>query len=199
MNKWVNRMWGPLYWFWWVFINNFSHRKAISGYSNIISKGKCVQKSVCPHWNCLANETYQECGNQCMEPTCFVPDTTGRVCDTACQPRCQCDEGFVRDQHGNCVALGQCPSLYCPDNEVYTNNYNPCNENSCTASFGCVAPAVIQSGCMCKEGFVRDQVSGKRDQTSTVNNQHIYRQVCWICKLWMSKCQWRIFIMWKSM
>ena len=96
-----------------------------------------------------------------MEPTCFVPDTTGRVCDTACQPRCQCDEGFVRDQHGNCVALGQCPSLYCPDNEVYTNNYNPCNENSCTASFSCVAPAVIQSGCMCKEGFVRDQVSGK--------------------------------------
>lgn len=96
-----------------------------------------------------------------MEPTCFVPDTTGRVCDTACQPRCQCDEGFVRDQHGNCVALGQCPSLYCQENEVYTNSYNPCNENSCTATFGCVAPAVIKSGCMCKEGFVRDQVSGK--------------------------------------
>ena len=123
--------------------------------------GKCVQKSVCPHWNCLANETYQQCGNYCMEPTCFVPDTTGRVCDTACVPRCQCDEGFVRDQHGNCVALGQCPSLYCADNEVYTNNYNPCNENSCTATFGCVAPTVIQSGCMCKEGFVRDRVSGK--------------------------------------
>lgn len=55
-----------------------------------------------------------------MEPTCAVADTSNRICDSACNARCQCDEGFVRDQHGNCIKPDQCPNTYCPYNEVYT-------------------------------------------------------------------------------
>ena len=55
-----------------------------------------------------------------MEPTCAVADTSNRICDTSCNARCQCNEGFVRDQHGNCIQPEQCPNTYCPYNEVYT-------------------------------------------------------------------------------
>ena len=102
------------------FIGNVFSIKLILKKSFRDDSGKCVSRDSCPNTYCKPNETYQECGNLCMEPTCAVADTSGRICDTSCNARCQCNEGFVRDQHGNCIEPEQCPNTYCPYNEVYT-------------------------------------------------------------------------------
>ncbi|KAL6744321.1 hypothetical protein Aduo_017269 [Ancylostoma duodenale] len=54
-----------------------------------------------PFRRCFANEEFSECASPC-EPTCKDPNPG--VCTMQCVAGCQCKPGFLRNEHGACVA-----------------------------------------------------------------------------------------------
>lgn len=88
--------------------------------------GYCVPYDQCPPEEtgpCGMNEYFNWCGNQCLEGECSCVQTYGyhclahkrsTSCPTVCQPRCECQAGFVRDDkpgsstYGKCVTISAC-------------------------------------------------------------------------------------------
>lgn len=53
---------------------------------------------------CGSNEVYKDSGNDCQ--TCAHPHRL--KCELQNSPGCYCDDGFVRDSNGACVAKDSC-------------------------------------------------------------------------------------------
>lgn len=68
------------------------------------NKGKCIPVKDC---ECPLNEHSTICGAGC-EPTCESPDPNKLICTEICRKGCICDEGYVRNKQGNCVAPEKC-------------------------------------------------------------------------------------------
>ena len=125
-----------------------------------MTTGKCVEASQCGKCSGV-NEEWSECGNQCREPTCG-DDKIGKKCPTACERRCQCKQGYVRNNYGECITLEMCPfGARCESNEYWNQCGSACHEPDCEYPLGyskdkCgTTPQVCTPRCECKTGFVR--------------------------------------------
>ncbi|XP_063367819.1 zonadhesin-like [Cydia amplana] len=121
----------------------------------------CVPSDFCPtvpYCKCGPNQEYKECGSIC-EPSCSDLDNPSQVCPAVCVKGCFCKEGFVKDEHGNCVYPSQCPLPICnKPNEVAKDCGSYCEMRTCEdynrTDIAC--PAVCVRGCFCREGYVRN-------------------------------------------
>ncbi|GFV25852.1 zonadhesin [Trichonephila clavipes] len=115
------------------------------------STGHCVLAALCDvaESMCPKHEHYVPCINLCND--CW---SRGDCEQSYCQPGCDCDPGFFRDDNGDCIPESQCISeeVACGINEEYTDCVNPCND--CIKQGNC--QYVCQYGCDCKKGYFRD-------------------------------------------
>ncbi|GMS95128.1 hypothetical protein PENTCL1PPCAC_17303 [Pristionchus entomophagus] len=105
--------------------------------------------STCPG----QNEEFASCATFC-EPTCVDKNP---ACVLACAaPRCQCANGFYRNQQGVCVFSEQCEFIpSCGPNETFNQCSTPC-EPQCGQPVALACPAICgPSKCQCKQGFWR--------------------------------------------
>ena len=51
------------------------------------------------------NESFNECGSSC-EPTCENPQPLH--CLKNCNPKCFCNQDYIRNQNGVCIPKDQC-------------------------------------------------------------------------------------------
>lgn len=56
---------------------------------------------------CRAWEVWRCASNNCTETSCELP-TLGKYCDNACTEACVCDDGYFRDDLGDCVTWDHC-------------------------------------------------------------------------------------------
>ncbi|XP_061704905.1 zonadhesin-like isoform X1 [Cydia pomonella] len=121
----------------------------------------CVPSDYCPtvpNCKCGPNQEYKKCGTIC-EPSCSDLDNPPQVCPKVCVEGCFCKEGFLKDEHGNCVYPSQCPLPICnKPNEVAKDCGSYCEMRTCEnynrTDIGC--PAVCVRGCFCRKGYVRN-------------------------------------------
>ncbi|KAG4065111.1 hypothetical protein HA402_007508 [Bradysia odoriphaga] len=106
-------------------------------------------------------EVFNPCGSAC--PLTCNNYKNPPVCTKKCVPGCYCKEGYVRNAAGNCVLPCDCPQVpRCPNNEVYTECGSACFStcrNHLNPPKICTMQCIV--GCQCKEGYVRDEISGK--------------------------------------
>ena len=70
--------------------------------------GKCIPEEKCPK-KCPANSTWNECGSPCTT-TCENKDDDDMMCLAVCEPKCECDPGFVYYWiYGKCIPEEKCP------------------------------------------------------------------------------------------
>lgn len=102
----------------------------------------------------MEHEYYTDCGTACPL-SCAVPSV--EFCTLQCVPGCFCEDGYVRDDNGNCILPQDCSNQGCSENEVFSN----CFISECQNS--CINPNLFDEcsesctpGCVCIEGYVRD-------------------------------------------
>ncbi|KIH62569.1 trypsin Inhibitor like cysteine rich domain protein [Ancylostoma duodenale] len=107
-----------------------------------------------PFRRCFANEEFSECASPC-EPTCKDPNPG--VCTMQCVAGCQCKPGFLRNEHGACVADCKNESLkpMCGPNEEFKECGTAC-EPSCREPRPKVCTLQCVVGCQCKPGYFRN-------------------------------------------
>lgn len=108
---------------------------------------------------CLnSNEVFTECGpvDYC-EATCRDPDLIAVACPRICVQKCVCNDGFLRDDDGNCVEKNSCPIKQCGDNEEYLSCGSGCGDLTCEnpSYTNMTCPDFCNEGCFCVEGYVR--------------------------------------------
>ena len=68
-----------------------------------VDKELCVPDSEYSIIMCPANSSWNSCASPC-ERTCSDPDADSAPCIEVCEERCDCHDGFVRDEDsGECV------------------------------------------------------------------------------------------------
>nr|UYR00248.1 zonadhesin-like protein 8 [Plectrocnemia conspersa] len=84
--------------------------------------------------------------NECVPPTEPLP----------CEPRCDCIQGYLRNDLGECVLQEDC----CPgDNQTVVNNPSACPITCINMDTHATTPCArmpLTRGCTCKNGYVRD-------------------------------------------
>ncbi|CAI5453045.1 unnamed protein product [Caenorhabditis angaria] len=84
---------------------------------------------------CAANETFSDCYNPCTEATCSKMDSDDS-CSMMCMQGCMCEQGFMRNDQGDCVLTKDCGGV---GQLVAKSSPVRCN---CPSGYVCV----IQSG-----------------------------------------------------
>jgi len=74
--------------------------------------GECVTTDQCPPKKCGLHQTFTDCGSTCPD-TCDNYKDTERICSDLCVKGCFCDEGYVRNDEGECVTVAECPKKEC--------------------------------------------------------------------------------------
>ncbi|XP_045764412.1 zonadhesin-like isoform X3 [Maniola jurtina] len=126
--------------------------------------GCCVTRDQCPV--CGVNEVYDTCIAPCPPRTCGVNESLIRCesppqpGDPNCNAGCRCADNFYRNDRNVCVPRNECPGQ-CGENEIPTSCFEGiCERRSCS-DLGkpviCVRPSVCTNGCLCKEGYLRDE------------------------------------------
>ena len=73
---------------------------------------------------------------QSPEPRCSPPP-----CSAVCEPRCECDPGYIRGYDGLCVQPEECfVDEQCPPGEHYNQCSNVCDEIYCCPNTRCGIP-----------------------------------------------------------
>lgn len=101
---------------------------------------------------CGSNSEYV-CGPE-REVTC---DTYGDdiLEDSPCVHKCHCEEGFARNETGQCIPATECsPLRKCPLNSNYELCGPPC-QKKCIPD-GCQNDGKCYEGCFCRLGYVLD-------------------------------------------
>ncbi|XP_077290871.1 zonadhesin-like [Arctopsyche grandis] len=112
--------------------------------------------SACPH-GCGKNEVYSQCTGHC-EGTCDNPHP---ACPYICQSGCICRPGYLRNTAtGLCVPADSCPCKTCRGpNEVFSRCRGHCGGTCDRPNPPC--PRICKSGCICKDGYLRNTQTGK--------------------------------------
>ncbi|XP_052739975.1 zonadhesin [Bicyclus anynana] len=101
---------------------------------------------------CPENEIWVKCKTVCPPQSCNILYTTYGPCDPniKCEPGCDCQEGFLRDNSGVCVPTDKCPTapIVCGENQ---------EPSDCSDNYSSVPKlAVCVPGCRCIEKYVRN-------------------------------------------
>ncbi|XP_063890544.1 zonadhesin isoform X2 [Helicoverpa armigera] len=131
--------------------------------------GLCVPEEKCDEdegpKTCPPNEDLVDCANAlCRALNCRERGTLP-PCPSVpkCIKGCVCKYGYLRDENGTCVPTEQCPVPTCQPNEEFST----CTQAICRAEYcseknlSIPCPGIPEGscleGCVCKEGFLRDQ------------------------------------------
>ncbi|CAG5091378.1 Oidioi.mRNA.OKI2018_I69.PAR.g13019.t1.cds [Oikopleura dioica] len=125
--------------------------------------GNCIPEDSCPaesEQSCPNNEHFVDCVEECG-PQCSFPRP---VCDqrppgVPCDGGCTCDDGFLRDEAGNCQSEDKCPSEICPENEVWSPCDRTCEDTCENPDFSkvCRPIACGKAMCTCAYGYARNE------------------------------------------
>ncbi|KAL6740030.1 hypothetical protein Aduo_013420 [Ancylostoma duodenale] len=125
-------------------------------------EGRVVQEESS---ECQENEEFVECSRRC-ELNCNIPIWEGCEFSGPCVSRCECKEGYARNQEDKCVPEEECLSVPCDDpNEVRKRQglkdfcRPTCEYRNLTES--CDVPKYLSFVCECKPGYILDEVFGK--------------------------------------
>ncbi|KAJ8732564.1 hypothetical protein PYW07_015163 [Mythimna separata] len=147
--------------------------------------GDCITLEECEM--CDRENEYFECGSFCDNECATLGEQNKTNCPVqsfVCNRKCYCEDGFARDDEGNCVPVEKCPtksfegsSLDAPkdaarvrrytksaapickdENEVFTDCKKSCPPDTClsiVARFKCDSKEPCKKGCVCKPGYLR--------------------------------------------
>lgn len=121
-----------------------------------LSAGVYIVQEECP-----PKEEYLLCGSACPF-NCSSPD--GPVlCSEDCVEGCFCKSGYLRNDNGTCVTIGQCvgKDTVCPGpNEEFLACGTAC-PLTCKQPETLSCGLACSMGCFCKAGYVRDTANDK--------------------------------------
>ena len=110
---------------------------------------------------CPRNSSWNECASACPKTCMENPD---QICTEQCVSKCDCDEGFVLDDGGNCILKEFCPEIQpglCPANSMWNECGSSCEstcQNPSVEDQICTMQCVAQ--CECVKGFVKNEKTG---------------------------------------
>ncbi|XP_053546165.1 serine protease inhibitor swm-1 isoform X2 [Bombina bombina] len=121
------------------------------------SAGICVPEIQCDSVQCDGlNEEFNSCGTYC-EVTCANRHEPPRPCVAACNAKCFCKPGYLRNSAGVCVPESQCERKCYRPNETYNSCGSYC-PLTCANQFR--PPKVCNKGCnpgcFCNAGYLRN-------------------------------------------
>ncbi|KAF7636847.1 hypothetical protein Mgra_00003791 [Meloidogyne graminicola] len=149
--------------------------------------------------NCKEGEVYNECASAC-EPNCT--DQNYGCIKICMEGKCQCKEGYVRNENNECIPKEECPKPTIINLKIYTNiskNFNfkefsdNCKEGeifkscasacepNCTNYKNIFCILVCMPGkCQCKEGYVRNENNEciPKEECFKIDNPYIYPLKC---------------------
>ncbi|KAM3962940.1 LOW QUALITY PROTEIN: uncharacterized protein ACR2FA_003042 [Aphomia sociella] len=170
-------------------INKRCNRKCYceEGYARD-SNDKCVAIKDCKvnKCNCTKpNEVYDTCPVPCPFRTCGIDDRLVFCAppEECPPPACRCQDGFFRDDKGNCVKWNDCPKCKMP-NEEYDPCPAPCPPRRCDVDdrlIRCKAPPKLgnpecKPGCRCSDGFAKNDKGYQMEVLSEA------RWIYWLCQ-----------------
>ncbi|GMR58931.1 hypothetical protein PMAYCL1PPCAC_29126, partial [Pristionchus mayeri] len=138
----------------------------LDNHGECVTREECERQSSTPKTpsqsDCQPNEIFRECSSQCEEK---CGENLTRACPASCgPPKCQCDDGFLRNEEGECVLKSECvprgprSQADCGPNMTFTNCSSPCQamcgdyvEKPCIER--CDPPK-----CECNRGFYFNRV-----------------------------------------
>ncbi|XP_038219700.1 mucin-6-like isoform X2 [Zerene cesonia] len=75
-----------------------------------VEDNRCILASECPPVNCTrSNEVWYPCPPPCFSDSCRDIGVQRECYRSGCQPQCACDEGYYRNDSGDCVLQENCP------------------------------------------------------------------------------------------
>ncbi|XP_038210392.1 inducible metalloproteinase inhibitor protein-like isoform X2 [Zerene cesonia] len=146
------------------------------------SIGECTSEENCD--KCSRQNEYFSCGPEC-DNVCSELHTQNQtncpIVNIVCNKKCYCDPDHARNEHGNCIPIGECPNvaerekrhphhhhhvektdnekdIVCGQNEEYTYCKKSCPPETCisiVARFKCDSQEKCKPGCVCKPMFLR--------------------------------------------
>ncbi|KAL4707011.1 hypothetical protein ACJJTC_000438 [Scirpophaga incertulas] len=125
-------------------------------YRNAI--GDCITGKQCDQ--CSKPNEYYSCGGACdneCKSIKYQNQTNCPIVNVMCNKQCYCDEGYARDDSGNCIPISECgPSCSDPNEEyVLSKTCPPDSCESLVAKYKCDSKEVPQNRCRCKSGYLR--------------------------------------------
>ncbi|CAH0627379.1 unnamed protein product [Chrysodeixis includens] len=80
--------------------------------------GSCYNDEQCDKWKCPGDHEHFECASEC-DNVCATLDIQNKTnCPirrfkyfNICSPKCYCDDGYARDDDGNCIPIEDCGVL----------------------------------------------------------------------------------------
>lgn len=139
----------------------------------------CQEIPLCKTVVCPKNEIFSLSASSC-QPTCFSDNYHNFTQGCTEQKGCVCREGFIRDPRTyNCIPLKSCPrkssKTTCPSNEVYSDTEAGCQLTCSIADVANPIKCASHSGCMCRHGFVRDDITGKCVSKQSCSSELIFK------------------------
>lgn len=119
---------------------------------------------------CKENEEFAPKASSCQEH-CYGSNINDTFLGCTSGKHCVCKEGYVRDPKTyKCILATSCPekesNTTCAANEVYSDDGFGCQRTCATQFLKVGRPCIMSSGCICKAGYIRDDITSKCIKTN---------------------------------
>lgn len=113
---------------------------------------------------CSPNEVFVECSASC-QPFCGSSFNDTKNLDCGCVHGCVCKPGLIRSKASRkCISIRKCHQILlesnetkvCGENEIFSATKASCQPSCFTRKFSGSRNCQVSSGCVCREGFIRD-------------------------------------------
>lgn len=129
------------------------------------SISSCSRTPSCKKIVCPKDEVLSLAATSC-QPTCFnkTPESLFLGCSAGIH--CVCKKGYIRHPTTyKCIPEKSCPvkktKTTCPINEEFSDSGAGCQRTCSTQHLAILVKCAAKSGCVCKNGFIRNDVDGK--------------------------------------